>query len=974
MVTGMKIGSGVPTRSPSPFVGRAEELVTLARVLSRPPAVVVTEGEAGVGKTRLVSELYHHPAVAGRRMLVGWCQRTREPFPLGAVVDAVRGHRAVLAQAPLDPVVGALRPLIPELSAVLPPEPGSLPDRAAERHRLLRALAEVLRALGPAVLVLEDMHWADEQTRELVSYLLRAAPPELALLLTYRGDEAPAAVRALTARLPATTGYARVSLAPMDTAHTGELAAAILGLERVSTDFSTLLRERSAGLPFVIEELLALMLARGAFRRHGGWQPRAIAELEVPAGVRDPVLERFAGLEPDARAVAEAAAVLQVTAPLPTLLATCRHSGPRARAGAERAVESGLLVARGDRVGFRHLLASQAVYEAVPELRRRELHARAAAALARHDPDALGRRAHHLRCAGRLAAWVTVAERAADQAVALGHDDEAARLLDDVLRHAPLEPARYGRLAVTLGRAAVQARQVNADVAQLLEAAPEQHLPRAARGELRLSTALLRERAGRGFAACRPLFAAAEPDLAERPELCAHAMVALGLPAVPDVPLAEHRAWLDRALALLPQVPHAAAATFLLGKIAMVLTSVGDPEWRRITDQVVARTGGRPRERQEVNAYASAGLEACYVGHLTTAERLLHAGLAGAVACESEQLALRVRAALALLDYCRGSWDGLAGTVEVLLEQVVQHANSRADLETVAGCLALARGEREPGSRRLAAVMSELERRGAYDLLPLVASALIRLALHSDDTAGARAQAEHFLTVTAPVPLMASAVRALPALAQALAAAGAPDRATELVADWQGRLRGLDAPLAGAALAHARGAAAGAGAGGVSDLLTAATSYEQQGCPYEAATAYEQAGAALLPAGEHAAGARALQAALGGYRRLQAMGDYDRAARTAYRYGAPVPARHRGGRRGYGSDLSPREREVAQLAADGLTNKQIADELILSVGTVKKQLAAAMRKLGATSRTVIVHRLASPPSSAAPSHSLPIPD
>jgi DNA-binding CsgD family transcriptional regulator len=203
---------------------------------------------------------------------------------------------------------------------------------------------------------------------------------------------------------------------------------------------------------------------------------------------------------------------------------------------------------------------------------------------------------------------------------------------------------------------------------------------------------------------------------------------------------------------------------------------------------------------------------------------------------------------------------------------------------------------------------------------------------------------------------------------EALAASGREDEARALVARCERELGDLDAPLGVPALRHASGILDAA----PHNLMAAAEKYDDLDCPHEAAMARERAATLLLEDGAPEAGAvgaapsgagapaaeQALQAALTTYRRLGAAWDAARATRIARRYGVSVPGRHRGGRRGYGSELSPREREVAELAALGRSNKEIAADLFLSVNTVARHVTAVMRKLGVRSRAGIAHRLA----------------
>src|SRR5690606_29842858 len=144
-----------------------------------------------------------------------------DPFPLGPVVEAVRQLAAALAGVALSPLAGALRPVLPELAGARPPAAEPVAALPAPPPRGCRALVEVLAAAGPAVLVLEDLHWADDQTPDFLRYLLADPPPQLSTVLTYRHDEVAPAVRALTARLPRTVHHTRVALRPLDVPTTG---------------------------------------------------------------------------------------------------------------------------------------------------------------------------------------------------------------------------------------------------------------------------------------------------------------------------------------------------------------------------------------------------------------------------------------------------------------------------------------------------------------------------------------------------------------------------------------------------------------------------------------------------------------------------------------------------------------------------------------------------------------------------------
>ncbi|WP_431898835.1 ATP-binding protein [Nonomuraea sp. bgisy101] len=934
------------------LVGRERELARLVALVAGAPAVAVVEGEAGIGKSRLTAELLGGPAVAGLRVLSGACVQIREPFPLGPVVEALRGRAPELAGAALSPVAGALRELLPELAGVLPETPPPLDDRAAERHRVFRGLAEVLTALGPAVLAVEDLHWADGQTVEFLTYLMSVLPGTLRVVLTYRSEEASGAVRAITARAPDTITAEHLVLPPLDAAQTRVMASAILGAEEVTAEFAEHLCLRASGLPLAVQELLALLRDRGTLIRwEGGWARRALEDLDVPSGVRASVQERVARLSPDAKEVAERAAVLQLPVPVALL------SGPDVGA-IDEVLGAGLFADTGGLVGFRHVLAAQAVYEAIPLGRRQALHAAAADTVRGLRPVPLGRLAHHLRQAGQAGQWVEAAIEAAEQASRLGDDAEAARLLEDVLRDTDLPAPRRAELTVKLGWAALELLRPP-PVADLVTGALEQDVPPPLRGHLRLLLALHLERTRTDGARIGEAFARAADDLAGEPGLAAWAMAGVGRPPS-DLPPEESRSWLERALATLPAVADPAMRMLVLGKIAMIFVVMGDPRWAALAGDLLRETGGRRLLRREVNAYRSIGGAALFSGHHRQGRRLLTAAVEdGAEPDLRERLELRCLVNLAAADYFEGSWHGLPARLQELRDHFGDEPHERILVDIVTACLAAVQGRQEAALPPLLDAAAEARTRRQFDDLVLPLAMLLRLAaargepepaIEAAVEAGLRWEASELWPV---------AVRALPALTEALLAAGRPDEAADVVARHAARLAGLDAPLATPALAQARGllaAADGQWARAAAEFAAAADAFELIPARYEAAQAGEQAAACLFALDDPEAAGR-LGRAVAVYADLGARWDLDRATGLGRRWGVRPAAQSAPAQAGNDHALSARQEQVARLAAEGLTNQEIARELFLSPKTVDKHVSAAMRKVGARSRTELARHL-----------------
>ncbi|MGH3679304.1 MAG: ATP-binding protein, partial [Natronosporangium sp.] len=360
-----------PGISAPAFVGRGWHLDALEQALSRPPAVVLVEGEAGIGKSRLVQELLVSPRMAGHRALVGVCPPYREPSTLAPVVEALRHAGRPVSELALSGLGGALRPLFPEWAADLPPLPEPLVDAEATRHRLYRALAELIGSLGVSVLVVEDVQWADDVSLEFLLFLAARLQTsrELSLIVTYRPEDVAegSLLLRLSSRLPHGVTQTRLAPPPLGVADTAELVSSMLHGTPVSETFAMFLHERTDGVPLAVEESVRLLGDRADLvRRNGRWVRTGLAGLQVPPTVRDSTLERVQRQGVAAQQVLPAVAVagpvdeqtLAQVAELPTA---------QVRTGVSHAVAAGLLQeTAGGQLGFRHILSATAVYEAVP--------------------------------------------------------------------------------------------------------------------------------------------------------------------------------------------------------------------------------------------------------------------------------------------------------------------------------------------------------------------------------------------------------------------------------------------------------------------------------------------------------------------------------------------------------------------------------------------------------------------------------
>ncbi|MGW4489996.1 ATP-binding protein [Amycolatopsis sp. NPDC004368] len=931
-------GRDLPALGTPRLIGRDDELTRLTAALAEPPGVVLVSGEAGIGKSRLVRELRPSPGV-----LVASCPPLREALTLGPIVDALRQARPGVAGLALSPLAGTLRPLFPEWD--LPPAPDGLADAGAARHRLLRALAELLDRCDVAVLVVEDLHWADETTLEFLLFLAARQEHRPGLVLTYRPDEV--GDDSLLLRL--SSRYPRITLGALDVAQTAQLVSSMLGDERVSEPFARFLHRHTDGIPFALEESVRLLSDRADLIRQGGeWVRRSLDEIAVPPTIRDALAERLVRLTPDAQAVLRACAVLATAAAEPDVVEVCGLPPERAGTAIDAAVRSGLLVEddRG-RLGFRHVLAAKAVYDGIGGRERRELHRRSGKALSAWDPAPVAVLAHHFREAGETRKWCEYAERAADLALASGDHHTAVSFLHGLLAEPTLPPTAVARLARKTPLFAFTGYLGRVDLVRTVRGVLDSAvLDRRETAEIRSQLGRLLMHAGY-YAEGAAELERAIPDLDGDPVAVAQAMSVLGRPAGATWPAQAHREWLDRCDAVVRSaVPEEDRLLFMVDR-ASTLLELGDAAGWALAATLPEAGAGDPLQitRGLVNFGDAAvrwGRYADARAFLTRADELgWRHGL--------QRLRDMALATLVRLDWLTGAWTGLAERAAAFAD-LAEEPLIQLDSTLVGALLGAATAPGPDVGHKLERVLAESRQRGIVDMPLEPAAALARLHLSAGRVADALEVTEEPMAVVVRKQIWLWAAELAPVRVEALLAAGRVADAEQLTAEFAAGHSGESAEPAVHAC-HALLATAHSDHRGAAEAwATAAAAWAALPRPYEALLAREREAGSLLAADLRAEALDRFAAALAAAETLGATVAADRIRTSSPDLGDPV---RRGGRRGYGDQLSPRELEVVRLLLNGLTNPEIAQVLSRSPKTVAAQLNSAMRKHRVTSRTAL---------------------
>jgi DNA-binding NarL/FixJ family response regulator/tetratricopeptide (TPR) repeat protein len=382
------------------LVGREAALEALERVADQARHLGQTAliaGEAGIGKSRLLSEIRLRAERSGFEIFQGSCFEPDASVPYAPVVDALRARFAVRSAGEVAAELGSLAAdlsrIVPELIDLFPDltPPVSLPP-VEERQRLFHALTRMILGklrTGPTLVIIEDLNWCDDGSLEWLLALARLALPGLFLALTYRTEEVSPGLHHFLAEADRRRLVTEVTLAPLSRPEVARMVEATLGLARPTPSaFVDAIDALADGNPFFIEEILKSLAAAGHLRDVARLGTELPENVRIPRSVEEAVLRRLAGASPDAQRVLTLAAVLGRRCDFPLLQELAGRDAAGLLRQVEELVRAQLLVEESaDRFAFRHALTREAVYGRLLKRERQSLHRTVVRALERRrDP------------------------------------------------------------------------------------------------------------------------------------------------------------------------------------------------------------------------------------------------------------------------------------------------------------------------------------------------------------------------------------------------------------------------------------------------------------------------------------------------------------------------------------------------------------------------------------------------------------
>jgi DNA-binding CsgD family transcriptional regulator/tetratricopeptide (TPR) repeat protein len=1001
----------VVVRPGSLFVGRARELRKLSHALATAhegrSATVVIGGAAGIGKSRLVREFLAGQDESGVTVLKGGCVDCGDsPLPFGPVIEALRPLAGRIdprtRQELLDPVREELDQLLPTLEpaidgAPVAHRPGGSRSQLFER---ILSLLEQLSASLPVVLVVEDLHWSDRSTRDLLAFLVpNLSTARVALVLTYRSDELVAGdpFRRTIAQLDRSDGVIRMTVPGLDRA---ELAAHLDDLASAPTDPALVdtIWTRSQGNPFYAAELLAAAEQGDTTR--------------LPESLRDILAGRLAMLSAVTRKLVRLAAAGGAAVDHRVLSAVARLPEEELYDGLREAIAHQVLLTEDDTgcYTFGHALLREVAYGELLPGERRTVHSHYGRALSELAPVLAPQTrlaaalARHYREAGETAAALRASiEAAADAEAVQGFAESHAHHEQAVALWPQVEPAERpaGLGGVDLHERAAAAADLAGDHHRAAELA-RMALAAAEAGDDPGHVPLLRERLGRYLRAAGQseealrVHARAAADIGGAPPSAAGSEILASF-ARSLLLAARHRESLGVAREALAQARAVGARAEEAGALTLVgsnLVVLGDPDAGAAHLQEALAVA---EELGDADAIATGyrDLASTLSGPLNRLDDALDVawrGVAKATELGLERhygVSLRSIAADTL--FRLGRWD----EAEEELGTAMARASTGVaalDLHLAHGKLAVGRGRFEAAHEHLRKVSSLSAR--AIDLrfkVPMWTLAA-GLALWEGRLDDACAAVDHGLDhvretddVWFVTPLLWHGLRAQAERAEAARARRDDDELADAISCGEA-LRGRSTELrrsgpqqgvlrAMVAAYDAMCAGEMARIVGLPDpavWATVARAWDELGHPYPAAYArWRQAEMQLASPKRSAGTALLLRQAYATADRLGALPlrrEVERLARRArivvgddpaavHQAPAPLPAVDR---RMADARLTPREVQVLGLLGEGRSNREIATTLFISEKTASVHVSNILAKLGVRSRVeaaTMMHRL-----------------
>jgi DNA-binding CsgD family transcriptional regulator/transcriptional regulator with XRE-family HTH domain len=937
------------------LVGRDAFLTLIERRLADAAAgsgrLLFVAGEAGIGKTRLLG------VIARQAEASGFAVARAAAFP--GDVQSFAGLLLDLASGLVPAREPALRTLGRSLTSRMRPITGDAGDAHHRRRLLVQDLTDLLVTAdpGPAVLiVLEDLHWADELSLDVLGHLAgRLAARPMLVVGAYRSEELHSGLpmRELRARLLGQRLAEEIRLPRLAPDQTATVASAVLGRPAPARVVAAI-HERSDGIPLHVEELLA-GIGEDALTPQSD---AAVQSAAVPDTLGDAVLGRARRLAARTLEVASAAAVIGRSFGF-DLLTAITDAGPDEVAAALRELQDAYFVLPGsDAVSFdfRHALIRDALYADTDLPVRRRLHGRVAlTAVERGYRGAFI--SAHFEQAGCPGPAYEHAAAAAREAASMSAHGEALELYRRAVRNLPAGLAALDRAALfaALGDEAA-ATDDNTAAAQAYRAAHE--LAAGAR-DVRAAAALaprmaavahllgenLDARVGTLQAALDDLDTVADADR-ERARLRCAMAAAYMLDDRLDEAITHGE--LGRAESQRTGDEEAALnATATLGSV-LVFTGRMDEGWQLLQD-AIARARGTQQEAEAARGYRLIGSAASQLMEYDRAERWLTEGIRYAEEAELWNHRHFMASHLAHVQWATGQWDAATQTAQQALADGRGGITTRITAQYVLGFLAMGRGDWEAADRLLQEALVQGEQMAELQRLSPPLWGLAEAAWCRGDYDTALTLCERGYQASADVTDAAYLFPYLLTGVRAYLAHGDVDAA----GNWLNRVgavltaRAIPGTLP--AITHGRGLillARGEVSAAHQALESASESWQARRRFWEGTWArldLAQAAARARRRGEAAVlldEARTIAATVGATTvvdaadRLTASFDHTRQAEPWH-------------------PLSAREFEVAQLIAAGLTNRQIADQLFLSPKTISAHITHILTKLGAARRAEI---------------------